>query len=63
MIVANQVGDGKGFDTDQNEVCIYWQAGERSLELADKQELARDILKLVAERYKIAYSSGEYAIN
>lgn len=63
MIVANQVGEGKGFDNDQNEVSIYWQAGERSLGLADKQELARDILKLVAERFEITYSSGEYAIN
>ena len=63
MIVANQVGGGKGFDTDQNEVCVYWQAGERSFDLADKQELARDLLKLVAERFEIAYSSGEYAIN
>lgn len=63
MIVANQVGVGKGFDSDQNAVSVYWKAGEQSFDLADKQELARDLLKLIAERYQIAYSSGAYAIN
>ncbi len=63
MIVANQVGVDKGFDSDENAVNIYWQAGEQAFDLADKQELARDILKLIAERYEIAYSSGAYAIN
>lgn len=63
MIVANQVGVDKGFDSDENAVNVYWQAGEQAFDLADKQELARDILKLIAERYEIAYSSGAYAIN
>ncbi len=63
MIVANQVGDGKGFDSDQNAVSVYWQAGEQAFNTAEKTELARDVLKLIAERFEIAYSSGEYAIN
>lgn len=63
MIVANQVGDGKGFDSDQNAVTVYWDGAEQSFEIADKTELARDILKLIAERFEIAYSSDEYAIN
>ena len=63
MIVANEVGEGKGFDNDQNAVTVFWKSGEQALELADKTELARDILKLIAERFEIAYSSGEYAIN
>jgi phosphopantothenoylcysteine decarboxylase/phosphopantothenate--cysteine ligase len=63
MIVANQVGGGKGFDSDQNAVNVYWQAGEQSFGTAEKTELARDVLKLIAERYEIEYSAGEYAIN
>ena len=63
MIVANQVGGGKGFDSDQNAVNVYWKAGEQSFSTAEKTELARDVLKLIAERYEIEYSAGEYAIN
>jgi phosphopantothenoylcysteine decarboxylase/phosphopantothenate--cysteine ligase len=63
MIIANQVGKGLGFDSDQNAVTVYWKAGEQSFDLADKQELARDLVQLIAERYEIAYSSGAYAIN
>lgn len=63
MIVANQVGGGKGFDSDQNAATVFWNGAEQTFELVDKTELARDILKLIAERFEIAYSSGEYAIN
>ena len=63
MIVANQVGDGKGFDAEQNAVTVFWPEGEKSFELTDKSELAHDLLKLIAERFEIAYSSGAYAIN
>ena len=54
MIVANQVGEDRGFDSDENTVDIYWAGGEQSLETAEKTELARDIVKLVAERYELA---------
>jgi len=63
MIVANLVGEGRGFDSDKNSVDVYWRGGERSFETAEKSELARDVVKLVAERFEIAYSSDEYAIN
>ena len=54
MIVANQVGEDRGFDSDENTVDIYWAGGEQSFETAEKTELARDIVKLVAERYELA---------
>lgn len=54
MIVANQVGEGKGFDSDQNAVNVYWNGGEKSFSTAEKTELARDVVKLIAERFKIA---------
>jgi len=63
MIVANQVGEGRGFDNDENAVDVFWNGGEQTFGTAEKTELARDILKLVAARYEIAYSSDEYAIN
>jgi len=52
MIVANRVGDDCGFDCDDNAVEIYWQGGEQSYAKAAKTELARQIVKLVANRYK-----------
>ena len=63
MIVANQVGGGKGFDADQNAASVFWKDGEQQFEITDKTELALDLLKLIAERFEIAYSSGAYAIN
>ena len=33
---------------------LYWAGGEQSFETAEKTELARDIVKLVAERYVLA---------
>ncbi len=54
IIVANQVGEDRGFDSDENTVDLYWAGGEQSFETAEKTELARDIVKLVAERYVLA---------
>jgi len=51
MIVANQVGEGIGFDAADNAVEIHWQGGEQELATAAKTEIAEQITKLVAERY------------
>jgi phosphopantothenoylcysteine decarboxylase/phosphopantothenate--cysteine ligase len=51
MIVANRVGDDCGFDQDENAVDVLWEGGEQALAQAPKTELARDIIKLVVERY------------
>lgn len=63
MIVANLVGAGRGFDSDENAVDIFWGDGEQSFAMASKVELARAIVKLVAERFAIAYSAADHAIN
>ena len=63
MIVANLVGEGRGFDSDVNAVDVYWNGGEQSFASAEKTELARQLIKLVAERFEIEYSAEEYAIN
>lgn len=59
MIVANRVGRDCGFDVDDNTVEVYWKNGEQALPTAAKTELARDIVRLVAERY--AVSRGDAA--
>jgi phosphopantothenoylcysteine decarboxylase/phosphopantothenate--cysteine ligase len=52
MIVANRVGDDCGFDRDDNAVEVYWQGGEQGYAKAAKTELARQIIRLVANRYE-----------
>jgi phosphopantothenoylcysteine decarboxylase/phosphopantothenate--cysteine ligase len=63
MIVANQVGEGRGFDSDVNAVDVYWNGGEQSFASIEKTELARELIKLIAGRFEIEYSAEEYAIN
>ena len=53
MIVANQVGDDRGFDRDDNAIEVYWGDGEQSFDTAAKTDLAHAIITLVAERYDV----------
>ena len=52
LIAANRVGaDAEGgFETTDNALEVFWADGERSLPLADKRALARELIALVAER-------------
>ncbi|MCD2449542.1 bifunctional phosphopantothenoylcysteine decarboxylase/phosphopantothenate--cysteine ligase CoaBC [Methylicorpusculum oleiharenae] len=51
MIAANWVGkDQGGFDRDQNALQVYWKGGEKHLEMTDKSQLARQLIKLIAEK-------------
>jgi len=52
LIAANQVGvPGRGFESEQNALHVLWEDGERVLPLADKTQLGRDLIALIAERY------------
>jgi phosphopantothenoylcysteine decarboxylase / phosphopantothenate---cysteine ligase len=51
MIAANRVGDGLGFDQDDNALTVYWPGGKRELALTSKADLARQLITVVAERY------------
>ncbi len=51
MIVANQVGRNRGFDSDDNKVDVFWTAGEQSFPMMAKTELAVALITLIAERY------------
>jgi phosphopantothenoylcysteine decarboxylase/phosphopantothenate--cysteine ligase len=53
MIIANQVGENRGFDEDDNAAEVFWPGGERALPRTSKTELAAQILHLVAERYRL----------
>jgi phosphopantothenoylcysteine decarboxylase/phosphopantothenate--cysteine ligase len=51
MIVANQVGDDRGFDHDENAVNVLWQNGTKEFPKTAKAELARNLIELIAKRY------------
>ncbi len=57
MIIANQVGDGMGFDTPDNEVTVYWGDGEQAFPRTEKLALARELVALIASRFPA--SSGD----
>jgi phosphopantothenoylcysteine decarboxylase/phosphopantothenate--cysteine ligase len=50
MIVANQVGENKGFETDTNQVEILWDGGQISLPEQGKRQLAKQIMETVTKR-------------
>ncbi|MEM7430623.1 MAG: bifunctional phosphopantothenoylcysteine decarboxylase/phosphopantothenate--cysteine ligase CoaBC [Pseudomonadota bacterium] len=51
MIIANEVGDGRGFDQDDNTVQVFWSGGEQAFGPTDKVQLGRDLVELVADRF------------
>jgi len=61
MIAANQVGEGLGFNVDENELQVFWQSRDQgqenqiikqqTLERAPKEKLARQLIKVIANHY------------
>ena len=52
MIAANLVGDGNGgFEADVNRLEVFWNGGGQSIARADKQEVAKQLIELISERY------------
>ncbi|MFL6576893.1 MAG: bifunctional phosphopantothenoylcysteine decarboxylase/phosphopantothenate--cysteine ligase CoaBC, partial [Povalibacter sp.] len=52
MIAANKVGEGLAFDKDENALTVYWRGGKQELSLTSKAALARQLVAVIAERYK-----------
>jgi phosphopantothenoylcysteine decarboxylase / phosphopantothenate---cysteine ligase len=52
MIAANRVGDGLGFEAEDNALTLYWPDGSLDLPRASKLELARKLIASVSERYQ-----------
>ena len=58
MIAANLVGSAAAktagtFNSDTNELNVYWQGGELKLELASKNKLARQLITLISQRFSL----------
>ena len=58
MIAANRVGKDAnaqdiGFNSEYNALQVLWADGGQALELSRKTTLARELIKLVAHRYRI----------
>jgi phosphopantothenoylcysteine decarboxylase/phosphopantothenate--cysteine ligase len=52
MIAANRVGAGLGFDSEENALHVFWEAGEQVLPVTGKGKLARQLLDLIAEQFQ-----------
>ncbi|MDH3352389.1 MAG: bifunctional phosphopantothenoylcysteine decarboxylase/phosphopantothenate--cysteine ligase CoaBC [Gammaproteobacteria bacterium] len=57
MIVANQVGDDRGFDRDDNAASVLWSNGKKDFKKAAKSDLARDLVQLIAEHFHASRGS------
>jgi phosphopantothenoylcysteine decarboxylase/phosphopantothenate--cysteine ligase len=58
MIAANLVGAAAQktagtFNSDTNELSVFWHGGNVQLELASKTKLARELVALIAERFSL----------
>jgi len=51
MIAANLVGDNAGFDVDTNALTVFWKTGQKQLQQAPKNRLARNLINLIADQY------------
>jgi len=57
MIAANPVGnDDSGFETDTNQLEVFWRDGRSSIERGNKIAIAKQLIDLIAERYTCARS-------
>lgn len=52
MIIANQVGGGRGMGSDENEVSVISTNSETNLPQAAKPKLARQLIALIADEFK-----------
>jgi phosphopantothenoylcysteine decarboxylase/phosphopantothenate--cysteine ligase len=52
LLAANLVGNGKGFDADDNALTLYWKGGKRELSKAPKLQIARQLVEVIAAHYK-----------
>ncbi|MEE9302666.1 MAG: bifunctional phosphopantothenoylcysteine decarboxylase/phosphopantothenate--cysteine ligase CoaBC [Thiotrichaceae bacterium] len=51
MIAANKVGNGQGFDQEDNELLVLWEKGKTTLPLTHKTQLAQQLITLISTRY------------
>jgi len=51
MIAANEVGDNKVFECEDNRLIVLWRNARRDLGHGTKVSLARELVRLIAESY------------
>jgi phosphopantothenoylcysteine decarboxylase/phosphopantothenate--cysteine ligase len=51
MIAANEVGDNKVFECEDNHLIVLWRNARRDLGHGTKLALARELVRLIAESY------------
>lgn len=51
MIAANEVGDNKVFECEDNHLIVLWRNARRDLGQGTKLSLARELIRLIAESY------------
>ena len=57
MIAANNVGlSDRGFEADENAIDVYWDDGRKTLPLASKDKIARQLVALIGDRYRMTVS-------
>ncbi|QQD22646.1 bifunctional phosphopantothenoylcysteine decarboxylase/phosphopantothenate--cysteine ligase CoaBC [Oceanospirillaceae bacterium ASx5O] len=55
MIVANDVSRSDiGFNSDENAVTVFWQQSQQAFGQMSKTTLARELVRLIAQRYRAA---------
>ena len=52
LIAANEVGDDKVFEKDDNALMVLWNGGRRDLGPGSKMSIAHDLVALIAEMYR-----------
>ena len=60
MIAANRVGDGLGFDREENALEVFWTGGSESLATAPKEKLARQLVEIIIARYREKSSEQQH---
>ncbi len=58
MIAANEVGEAKAFDCDENQLIVLWRTGRRELGKASKLALARELVALIAQSLEARRSNS-----
>ena len=51
MVAANRVGNGLGFESDDNELLLVWEGGKRWLPRDSKARLAGQLIDQIASLY------------
>lgn len=59
MIAANRVGEGLGFETDDNQLHVFWQSGDQLLTRGPKPVLAHQLIHLISDHFHAKHSAQD----